>query len=268
MHGTTLTGPQRRPRARRCRTRTLENRLPRNRASWRRPVLRGGLRTRWLLRRSQVDRPGASLRHDHAPQRSARPGRRSGRHRLGRMCLGWRRSFCERRSHSLWGYSRNCRSYRWRWRHHNFGQRRRHGLGFLHRHGRRRSLRRRRRGGRSNRGSNHRTTHRRRGRKHRGSRGLGRNRRRGRRCGSRRTWHHGSRRARRCFRRMCRTRCGRVRHLLDRLQHVAGLGNVGEVELRLDLIGARPAGTRLPRRRSFPMSGKVLSHLLRFIRFD
>jgi len=67
------------------------------------------------------------------------------------------------------------------------------------------------------------------------------------------------------YRRPCR---GRVRSPLDRLQHVSGLGNVGEIELRLDFIGARPAGTRLFRRGGFAMSGKVLPHLLRFVRFD
>jgi len=66
----------------------------------------------------------------------------------------------------------------------------------------------------------------------------------------------------------CRTRGGRVRSLLDRFQHVAGLGNVGEIELRLDLLSARPASTRVLCRRSFPVSGKVLPHLLRFVRFD
>ncbi len=260
MHGTTLAGPQRRPRAAgRCRTRPLENWLPWNRASGRRPALRGRLRTRWLLRRSQVDRPGAGLRHDHAPHRSARPGRRSGRRsRLGRMCLCRRRNFCERRSHRLWGCSRSCRPDRWWWRHHNFGRRRRHGRGFLRRHGRRRSLRRRRRGGRNNWRCNHRTRHRRRGWKIRGSRGLGRERRRGRSSGCSRMCRHGNR----------RSRGGRVCSLLDRLQHVAGLGNVGEVELRLDLLGARPPGTRVLRRHSLAMSGKVLPHLLRFVRFD
>ncbi len=271
MHGTTLAGPQRRSRAAgRCRTRTLENWLPRNRASRRRPALRGRLRTRWLLRRSQVDRPGASLRHDHAPHRSARPGRRSGRRsRLGRMCLGRRRNFCDWSNHRLWGCSRSCRPYRWRWRHHDFGRRRRHGRGFLHRHGRRRSLRRRRRGRRNNWRCKYRTMHRRRGRQNRGSRGFGRDRRRGRRCGDSRTWRHGCRRARRRFRRMyCRPRGNRLRSLLDRLQHITRLGDVGEVELRLDLLGARPPGTRVLRRHSLAMSGKVLPHLLRFVRFD
>jgi len=55
---------------------------------------------------------------------------------------------------------------------------------------------------------------------------------------------------------------------MDRLQHVAGFGDVREVELRLDLLGARPGGPRFLRRRSFVVSGKVLPHLLRFVRFD
>jgi len=55
---------------------------------------------------------------------------------------------------------------------------------------------------------------------------------------------------------------------LDRLQHVARLGNVGEIELRLDLLHSRSASTRLFRRRSFAMSAKVLPHLLRFVGFD
>ena len=267
MHGTAFAGPQGRTCAGCCRARTLENWLPWNRTSWRRPTLRRGLRTRWLLRRSQVDRSGAGLRHDHAPHRSASPRRRSGRRsRLGRMCLGRRRNFCERRSHRLWGCSRNCRPYRWWWRNYNFGRRRRHWRGFLRRHGRRRSLR---RGRRNNWRCNYRTDHWRRGRSNRGGSRLSRHWRRGRRCWGNRTRRHGSRRARRRFRRMCcRPRGGRVRLLVDRLQHVAGLGNVGEVELRLDVLGARPSGARVLCRRCFAMSGKVLPHLLRFVRFD
>jgi hypothetical protein len=59
-----------------------------------------------------------------------------------------------------------------------------------------------------------------------------------------------------------------VRRLLDRLQHIAGLGNMREIELRLDLFGAPPGGTGLLGRRRFPVRGKVLPHLLRFIRFN
>jgi len=55
---------------------------------------------------------------------------------------------------------------------------------------------------------------------------------------------------------------------MDRLQHVAGLGNVREIELRLDLLGARTARSRFLRRRSFVVSGKVLPHFLRFVRLD
>jgi hypothetical protein len=56
--------------------------------------------------------------------------------------------------------------------------------------------------------------------------------------------------------------------LLDRLEHVARLGDVRKVELWLDLVGARPARARLLRSRRFPMRGKVLPHLLRFLYFD
>jgi len=55
---------------------------------------------------------------------------------------------------------------------------------------------------------------------------------------------------------------------LDRLQHIAGLGNVGEIEFRLDLIRARPRLARLFRRRSIAVRVEVLPHLLGFVRFD
>jgi hypothetical protein len=56
--------------------------------------------------------------------------------------------------------------------------------------------------------------------------------------------------------------------LVDRLQHVAGLGNVREVELRFDLRHARAASPRFLRTCSFVVTGEVLPHLLRFVRFD
>jgi hypothetical protein len=43
---------------------------------------------------------------------------------------------------------------------------------------------------------------------------------------------------------------------------------VGEIELRLDLLYARPGGTRLLDGRSFAMCAKVLPHLVRFFGFD
>jgi len=60
----------------------------------------------------------------------------------------------------------------------------------------------------------------------------------------------------------------RLRFALDCLQHVARLGNMGEIELRFDLLGARSPGAWLLRGRSFAMSAEVLPHLLRFVRFD
>jgi hypothetical protein len=59
-----------------------------------------------------------------------------------------------------------------------------------------------------------------------------------------------------------------VRRLLDRLQHIAGLGDMREIELGLDLFDAPPDGTCLLARRRFPVRGKVLPHFLRFIPFN
>jgi len=57
--------------------------------------------------------------------------------------------------------------------------------------------------------------------------------------------------------------------LLDGLQHVAGFGNMGKVELGLDLIDTRPCGgSHLPCCRPFPVRAEVLPHLLRFVRLD
>jgi len=58
-----------------------------------------------------------------------------------------------------------------------------------------------------------------------------------------------------------------MRSSLDRLQHVARLGNVGEIEFRLDLIRARPRRARLSCGRSFVVPAKVLPNLLGFVRF-
>jgi hypothetical protein len=56
--------------------------------------------------------------------------------------------------------------------------------------------------------------------------------------------------------------------LLDNFQHVARLGNMREVELRPNLIRARPAGTRLLAGSRFCVPGKVTPHFFRFIRFN
>jgi len=41
-----------------------------------------------------------------------------------------------------------------------------------------------------------------------------------------------------------------------------------EVELWLDLVGARPSSTRLLTSGHLPVRGKVLPHLFRFVHFD
>jgi hypothetical protein len=59
-----------------------------------------------------------------------------------------------------------------------------------------------------------------------------------------------------------------MRLLVNRLQHVTRLGNMREVELGLDLVDAKPSGPRLLPSGRRPVRGKVLPHLLRFVRFD
>jgi len=43
---------------------------------------------------------------------------------------------------------------------------------------------------------------------------------------------------------------------------------VGEIKLRLDLLGTRPGMTHLFDRRSLAVSAKVLPHLFRFVGFN
>ncbi len=82
----------------------------------------------------------------------------------------------------------------------------------------------------------------------------------------RRGWLCGRSRRSRGTRRYRRTRRNMRLHLLaDRLQHISRLGDVGQIELRLDLVffvrmGARPGGRSLRLR----LSGVISSHLLRF----
>jgi hypothetical protein len=110
MHGTPLTGPQRRTAANRStRTRAwpLENGLTRNRTTGCRPGGRSGLHRRWRrLRWCLVYRSRTSLRHDHPTLR------RSGRGWLG--CRGSRgRRVCRRRWGDGFG---DCRGHSSRWR--------------------------------------------------------------------------------------------------------------------------------------------------------
>lgn len=265
MHRTALAGPQGRSRSGSCRARTLENRLSRNRAARRRPALCCRLRA-LLLRRRLVNRPRTGLRHNHAPQWPRRARRR--RCRLGWLRLhGRRRDLRHGRSRCrLRRRRRRCRARR-RQGNHNFGRRWRKNRDLLGGCGRRRSLRHRGRCGRNHWRRYHRTRHRRCRRSNRSGRGLGRDRRSRRRWRTRRRY---GRWARRNLRHpYCRTRRSRRMCLLvDRLQHVARLGNVREVELRLDSLGGRTARPRFLPMRSFVVSGKMLPHFLRFVRFD
>ena len=222
MHRTAFARPQRRSRSGRCRTGTLENRLSRNRTARRRPALCRRLRALLLGRRRLIDRTRAGLRHDHAPQRSRRSGMRRCRLDWLRLHGRWLDSCRWRRNRRLRRRNRHCRTYRRR--NHNLGRRRKN-WNFLGGRGcRRRSLRHRRRCGRNHRRRYHRALHRRCRRRNRSRGGLGRDRwsrRRGR--TGRRYWG----RARRNLKRTCcRTGGGGMRLLLDRLQHVAGLGDV------------------------------------------
>jgi hypothetical protein len=55
--------------------------------------------------------------------------------------------------------------------------------------------------------------------------------------------------------------------LVDRAQHVAGLGDLRQVDLCLDLVlGA--SGPRLTRPGGRFLAGKILPHPLRFVDFD
>jgi hypothetical protein len=55
--------------------------------------------------------------------------------------------------------------------------------------------------------------------------------------------------------------------LRDRLQHIAGFGNVRQVDLRLELIGGHTAA-RATRSARFAMLLVVLLDLLGFVNFD
>ncbi len=57
--------------------------------------------------------------------------------------------------------------------------------------------------------------------------------------------------------------------LRDRLQHIAGLGDMRQVDLRLELIGMRAAAAaRATRRARFAMLLVKLFDLLSFVNFD
>ena len=133
MHRTTLARTQRRTSSWRCslRTRTLENRLSRHRASGCR-TRRAHVRSRRIQRtnRRRVHRTRAGLRNDQPPWRLLRDrlARRGRMRRLRRRCflLLHRRRFCFfrlSRSGNLFHLVRrrlcwNLRS-RWLWRHHD-----------------------------------------------------------------------------------------------------------------------------------------------------
>lgn len=237
MHRTALAGAERWTIRGRTRTRTLENRLARHRTS--RSRTHGGASRRswrgcwwrWPQRRF-VNRPRPGLRNDHSWRRNGRRRRRTRCHRPGshsrrlcRRCRGPRRNCCRRaRNCRRRCDRRNCgpRCYRSRWSY------------------RSRSLRRGWRRGRCksrsrSRGRNNQSWWRgwrcRRWRGHRGFGNGGRRRRCGYHCRLRR-WH-----------------CGRLRSIWcrdallladDRFKRVAGLGNIGEINLGLDLV---PIGT-------------------------
>ena len=103
------------------------------------------------------------------------------------------------------------------------------------------------------------------GRLHRSSRlGTGGNwRRRLRRRNCRR---NGNRRRRRRSR---TRRCSRLgRALRDRFQHIAGLGDVREIDLRLEVVGRRRSRTRATGCSAAVMLRKILLYAFRFVFFD
>jgi hypothetical protein len=250
MHGTALTGTQRRTRladasgAGRLWARALKNGLARNRASGSRThsssrrsaSLRDG--GDWA-RRSLIHRPRTGLGHDHARGRRLHHRRRRRSRRTGRNHLGWRRR------------CRSCNHRRGWWRHNL----RRRGRTNRRRNCWRRCNRRRCNRKRCNRNRSNRNW--------RNCRPLGRSRNRGphRRCGRNR------RRRRRSdgpgYRNRCHglghncgrrgRRCGARRRprqsffpLGDGLQHISRTGDLRQIDLGLDFFFAaqRARGSR------------------------
>lgn len=273
-----------------CRAGSLEDRLSANDALWTRSrstLHAGALATLSLLewpclsvrrhgrcgtrRWRGVNRARPRLRRNHSPLRNngllrCRFGRRSSRSlwlrarsRRGRLCWSWRRRFCRwRRDHS----SRRLGLSRWR-RHHHGGRRCRFFCGRRRwrRNDWRRLSRRRHNNGAS-------LWRRRRGlclrRRH--DCGLLRRwrRRRSRNClrCARLYWRRGRRTAHR--RRCTGRRSGRMLllllTLLQQLQYVSGLGDLGKINLRFDLRlrGLFPGGAAGP-------SSKMLADLFGFV---
>jgi len=220
----------------------------------RRTSLRSTGDRRSLWRWGRVDRPWAGLRRDHSSLSNRLAGNGFYRSR-GRWCLG---SCCGsgRSSRRLRSRGRRCcsRGRMCRRSHHNRGRRSR----LLHRrrryHGRRNGLGCRRR-------DNNAAFCRRCSWFHGNlSRPL-RRRRRGWRC---RLWRRNRGRRLGGSKRRSGRRRGRLvlllLFLLEQSQHVAGLGDLGKINLRLDLWRGCP----FPRGRT-ALGGKVLAHPLRFV---
>jgi hypothetical protein len=272
MHGTPLTRPQwRTGRSRHLRPLTLKDRLPRHGTSRRWPHRRTSLCTglNRLRRRRLIDRPRSGLRDDHAWRRSHW---RSRPHRRCRYRWRWRRGRRNRRSCHL-----NCRLRRWRRRRwccwangRRWRSSRRRGCGY-------RSCRLSRRNHRRCRWTHDRSRRPRRLRRNESRcwrrrccwfrcRWWRRRRSRGRRrCSGwlglncRRAWCRRARRRRR------RSRCGCLLLLRDQLQNIARLGDVRQVNLRLDFFRLSPETRTARRRTRLGGRAEVRPHFFRLV---
>ena len=262
MHGSTLTRPQRGTRAARtCRTRALENRL-----TWNWTPRRGTVRNRTisdrlpgLNRRGLVHRTRTRLRNDHA-----RSWRLRARGRTRRRCSS--------------GTLRLNRSSDWSARNSGRGgihlRRRRNRTGWS------RTWRNRRRACRRSLWRRNRSYRRcdwgTRGRHCRRSNNSGRDRSWRRNCRSRRLRSHRCGRLgflhRRCSGLRRRSRCGRGSGLLlvkNGLQHVSGLGDMRQVNLGFDFVGAGiRSARRLCRAVPVPRAFEVCTNFFGFVVFE
>lgn len=251
MHWPAFAGSQRRSRTTRgCRARTLKNWLAWHRTT-RHRTRRGCRGRRGRTDRCLIHRTRSCLRHDHA--RSRRP--------LCNRC-GWRKGSCGLRRNRRWSLSRRRYRSRRRWSRRSYRHR-------WWRHHRTRRNRYRRRLGR------------RRHHVHRSNRRLRQNDPRRRRLDFRRSWRRrsywsfGDRCGRFSLYRMCYGRPygrrRRWRRLLtdDRLQHISGLGDMGQVNLGLDFVGlSARAMTWFGGCRGFTGAAQLGAHLVGFVLFQ